>query len=178
MTTTPPGPAPGDFELNERTVTLSSGRVVIVREMTLRQRDAVASQLSDLSADEDLQAFAAPFLRQEPGEGASADVEIDFTALVKLASSRLGDGALTRFLATAVLDSPENREAGLFAGEKPDEWALDNLRLRDETALLQAWKECNDLGKYLGNLLGLLSLGASVKKSRAETETETPPGAA
>lgn len=167
MTTPSITPEPGDFELVEAEVSLSCGKRVTVREMTLRQRDLVAAQLRDLSADEDLQRFLEPFFA-EPAEGGKKDVEVDVATLVKMAAARIGDGALTRFLVTATLDTPENRKADLFDGLSAEEWALDNIRLRDETALLRAWTDANDVGKYLGNLLGLLSLGARVQKKGAE----------
>lgn len=160
--TTPMGPAPADFELVERRVKLTCGKEAVVHEMTLRQRDRVAAQLQDLSSDEDVKRLVEPFLAKGEEGAPAGEISVDVVSLVRAVAARVGDGALTRFLVTAVLDAPENRE--LFAGASAEEWALDNLRLRDETNLLSAFKDCNDLGKYMGNLLGLLSLGAEVRK--------------
>lgn len=166
--TTPPSPAAGDFELFERTVKLSSGKEVLVREMTLRQRDAISQMVSDLASDQDLEAVMRPLLAERT-EGEETAIEV--VPILRSFAARVGDGALTRFLAAAVLSSPENRD--LYASSaSAEEWALDNVRLRDETALLAAWTACNDVAAYLGNLWGLVGAAA-----RLRAETKAPPPA-
>ena len=166
------GPNPSDFELKSVTVKLSSGKEVLVQEMTLRQRDIVTMQLQDLASDSDIRKIVEPMLstKNAVDDGATTDVEIDVISLIRAVSARIGDGALTRLLSAAVLNTPENRP--LFGTLTPEEWALDGIRLSDETRMFDAFKSCNDLGKYLGNLMGLLSLGVEVRKAAVAEAAE------
>lgn len=138
-----------DLELNEQTVVLRSGEQLMLREMTLRQRDRLGKIISGLG-DENLQKALAPLSNTE-GE----DVNIDAVSFIQVIAGKIGEGSLTEVLCAAI-DSKENRHH--WNDSNVEDWVLDTISISDELIILKAFVAVNDVAAYVGNLLALTPL--------------------
>ena len=125
-----------DLELNEQTVVLRSGEQLMLREMTLRQRDRLGKIISGLG-DENLQKALAPLSNTE-GE----DVNIDAVSFIQVIAGKIGEGSLTEVLCAAI-DSKENRHH--WNDSNVEDWVLDTISISDELIILKAFVAVNDV---------------------------------
>jgi len=155
MPETAPSPAPGDLFPFERRISLRGGEVLVVREFTLRQRDALASVLDEVGDDE-----AAKLLREILGaaEVPGGEAEIPVLEVVRAVLSKVRSGVVTRLLVAAI-DLPENRK--LWDGGDALSWTLDHVTIADEPEILRTVLEINDVAAYLGKLWALLPTKAT-----------------